>query len=88
MLFLVEAARRVIDEGGLDVSDARDLNKGLRAIVRGFHGCEISPFPYYLTEVNLLLQVSRLLGRLREVGAEPGRFTLGVAHTDSLGARR
>ena len=28
-------------------------------------------FPYYLTEVNLLLQVSRLLGRLREWGSEP-----------------
>ncbi len=86
--FLVEAARRVIDDGGLDLSDARDLREGLRAIVRGFHGCEISPFPYYLTEVNLLLQVSRLLGRLREVGEEPAAFTLGVVHTDSLGARR
>jgi hypothetical protein len=85
--FLVEAARRVIDEGGLDLGDARDLREGLRAIVLGFHGCEISPFPYYLTEVNLLLQVSRLLGRLREVGEEPGTFTLGVVHTDSLGAR-
>ncbi len=86
--FLVEAARRVIDEGGLDLSEPRDLREGLRAIVRGFHGCEISPFPYYLTEVNLLLQVSRLLGRLREVGEEPATFTLGVVHTDSLGARR
>jgi hypothetical protein len=86
--FLVEAARRVIDDGGLDLSDARDLREGLGAIVRGFHGCEISPFPYYLTEVNLLLQVSRLLGRLREVGEETGTFTLGVVHTDSLGARR
>jgi hypothetical protein len=85
--FLVEAARRVIDDGGLDLSDPRDLREGLRSIVRGFHGCEISPFPYYLTEVNLLLQVSRLLGRLREVGEEPGTFTLGVVHTDSLGAR-
>ena len=86
--FLVEAARRVIDDGDLDLRDARDLHEGLRAIVRGFHGCEISPFPYYLTEVNLLLQVSRLLGRLREVGEETRTFTLGVVHTDSLGARR
>jgi hypothetical protein len=86
--FLVEAARRVIDEGGLDLSNARDLREGLRTIVRGFYGCEISPFPYYLTEVNLLLQVSRLLGRLREVGEEPSAFTLGVVHTDSLGARK
>ncbi len=85
--FLVEAARRVIDEGGIDLDDPRELREGLRAIVRGFHGCEISPFPYYLTEVNLLLQVSRLLGRLREAGEEAGTFTLGVVHTDSLGAR-
>lgn len=85
--FLVEAARRVIDEGGLDLSSERDLREGLRAIVRGFHGCEISPFPYYLTEVNLLLQVSRLLGRLREVGVQTPAFTLGVVHADSLSAR-
>lgn len=85
--FLVEAARRVIDDGGLDLTDPRDLREGLRAIVRGFHGCEISPFPYYLTEINLLLQVSRLLGRLREAGEEPGTFTLGVVHTDSLGSQ-
>jgi hypothetical protein len=86
--FLVEAARRVIDDGGLDVHLARDLRDGLRAIVLGFHGCEISPFPYYLTEVNLLLQVSRLLGRLHELGEEPAQFTLGVVHADSLSARR
>ena len=86
--YLVEAARRVIDEGGLDLTDPQDLREGLRAIVRGFHGCEISPFPYYLTEFNLLLQVSRLLGRLREAGEEAATFTLGVVHTDSLGARR
>ncbi len=86
--FLVEAARRVIDDGGLNQDDPTDLHEGLRAIVRGFHGCEISPFPYYLTEVNLLLQVSRLLGRLNELGVPPASFTLGVVHTDSLGARR
>jgi hypothetical protein len=51
--FLVEAARRVIDEAGLREDNSRDSTEGLTAIVRGFHGCEISPFPYYLTEVNL-----------------------------------
>ncbi len=85
--FLVEAARRIVDDGGLDPHDPRDLQDGLRAIVRGFHGCEISPFPYYLTEVNLLLQVSRLLGRLHELGEDPPPFTLGVVHVDSLSAR-
>ncbi len=85
--FLVEAARRVIDDAGLRDDDPGDLRDGLAAIVRGFHGCEISPFPYFLTEVNLLLQVSRLLGRMRAVGREPPNFTLGVVHTDALGAR-
>jgi len=86
--FLVEAARRVIDEAGLSTDDERDLTDGLAAILRGFHGGEISPFPYYLTEVNLLLQVSRLLGRLRAVGASPVLPALGVVHTDTLAARR
>jgi hypothetical protein len=85
--FLVEAARRVLDEGGLRDEPA-DLGEGLAAIVRGFHGCEISPFPYYLTEVNLLLQVSRLLGRMRLAGAEAPPFVLGVVHADTLTTRR
>jgi len=85
--FLVEAARRVVDEAGLRDDNADDLRDGLKAIVRGFHGCEISPFPYFLTEVNLLLQVSRLLGRMRAVGQQLPNFTLGVVHTDALGAR-
>ncbi|MGI8440560.1 MAG: HsdM family class I SAM-dependent methyltransferase [Thermoleophilaceae bacterium] len=85
--FLVEAARRVIDRGGLDLTDRRDLDDGLAAIARGFHGLEISPFPYYLTEVNLLLQVSRLLGAMRLAGIDAPPFVLGVAHADSLSAR-
>lgn len=85
--FLVEAARRVVDDAGLRDDDPTDLRDGLGAIVKAFHGCEISPFPYFLTEVNLLLQVSRLLGRMRAVGKEPPSFTLGVVHTDALGAR-
>lgn len=85
--FLVEAARRVIDDAGLRDDDPQDLRDGLKAIVRGFHGCEISPFPYFLTEVNLLLQVSRLLGRMRAAGQPLPNFTLGVVHTDALGAR-
>jgi len=85
--FLVEAARRVIDRSGIDHRDPRDLNDGLAAIARGLHGCEISPFPYYLTEVNLLLQVSRVLGLMRVAGQEPPRFVLGVLHADTLASR-
>lgn len=83
--FLVEAARRVID--AVPPDDPRGLEEGLEAIVTGFVGGEISPFPYYLTEVNLLLQVSRLLGRLAVLGVHPPRFVLGVLHVDTLGAK-
>jgi len=83
--FLVEAARRIVDVVG--DGDENDVDDGLAALVSGLHGCEISPFPYYLTEVNLLLQVSRLLGRLRALGAsQPPPFTLGVVHRDTLEA--
>lgn len=82
--FLVEAARRIIDDAGVRDDDAADLEEALAAIVGGFVGCEISPFPYYLTEVNLLLQVSRLLGRLKIVGESPPDFVLGVLHADTL----
>ncbi|MDQ3671811.1 MAG: SAM-dependent methyltransferase, partial [Actinomycetota bacterium] len=86
--FVVEAARRIIDRGGLDLTNADDLADGLKAIVRGIHGCEISPFPYYLTEINLLLQVSRLLGAMTLAGVAPqAGFALGVVHADTLTTR-
>lgn len=85
--FLVEAARRIIDEGGIGQGDIRGLEEALAAIATGFVGGEISPFPYYLTEVNLLLQVSRLLGELSLAGESPPRFVLGVLHVDTLTAK-
>lgn len=85
--FLVEAARRVIDESGIAPDDAKGLLEALRAVSTGFYGGEISPFPYYLTEINLLLQVSRLLGRMRVAGVEAPPFVLGVLRTDTLAAR-
>jgi hypothetical protein len=85
--FLVEAARRVIDDSGVDLDDPRAVKEALMAISSGFVGGEISPFPYYLTEINLLLQVSRLLGRLRIAGEKPPSFTLGVLHVDTLTAK-
>ena len=85
--FLVEAARRVIDDSGIADDDARGLREALAAITRGFRGGEISPFPYYLTEINLLLQVSRLLGRLKLLHVDPPPFVLGVLRTDSLATR-
>lgn len=85
--FLVEAARRLVDDSGIADDDVRGLGEALTAITRGFAGGEISPFPYYLTEINLLLQVSRLLGRLKLRHVEPPTFVLGVLRTDSLATR-
>lgn len=85
--FLVEAARRIIDDGEVDEEDLAGLDESLAVIVAGFHGCEISPFPYYLTEINLLLQVSRLLAKIRLAGSSPQSFVLGVVHADTLVAR-
>lgn len=83
--FVVEAARRIVEV--VEDEDLRGLDEGLTAVVTGIHGCEISPFPYYLSEVNLLLQVSRLLGRMRALGSDPPRFVLGLVHEDTLAAR-
>ncbi len=86
--FLVEAARRIIDEVDADRGDPRDLHEALRAIVTGFTGGEISPFPYYLTEINLLLQVSRLLGPLQALQDRVPPFgALGVLPVDTLSAK-
>lgn len=88
--FLVECARRVISVVSSDPPDEKALREGLNAIVRGFVGSEISPFPYYLTEINLLLQVSRLLGALRSTTGkrESAIPALGVLHVDTLTAKR
>ena len=59
----------------------------LSAIVNGVHAIEISPFPYYLTEINLLLQVSRLLGALSHGDDEVPSFVLSVVHEDALKAK-
>jgi hypothetical protein len=87
--FLVEAARRIIDAVDPPTAEPRALVEALRAIVSGMTGGEISPFPYYLTEINLLLQVSRLLGPLHaaEAGAVPSFGALGVLPVDTLTAK-
>jgi hypothetical protein len=87
--FLVEAARRIIDAVDPATAEPRALVEALRAIVGGMTGGEISPFPYYLTEINLLLQVSRLLGPLHaaEAGAVPSFGALGVLPVDTLTAK-
>lgn len=85
--FDVEIARRMIDDSGVLRADADDQVEVLAAIVSGLHAMEISPFPYYLTEINLLLQVSRLLGALGHAHVDVSSFVLGVVHEDALKAK-
>ncbi len=85
--FDVEIARRVIDDSGALQGDADLQFDALSAITSGLHAIEISPFPYYLTEINLLLQVSRLLGALGHAGRDIPSFVLSVVHEDSLKAK-
>lgn len=86
--FDVEIARRIIDDSGALKGDINLQLDALAAISRGVHAIEISPFPYYLTEINLLLQVSRVLGALSHSEDEIGSFVLSVVHEDSLKAKR
>ncbi|HEX6701578.1 MAG TPA: N-6 DNA methylase [Gaiellaceae bacterium] len=87
--FVVESARRIIDAVGAEQGDATGLREALEAIVRGLSGGEISPFPYYLTEINLLLQVSRVLGPLHASHHDPPPFgALGVLPIDTLTTKR
>ncbi|MGI9112194.1 MAG: HsdM family class I SAM-dependent methyltransferase [Gaiellaceae bacterium] len=85
--FLVEAARRIIDDSKIAGTDSKGLREALVAVSTGLYGSEISPFPYYLTEINLLLQVSRLLGKLRLLHVEAAPFVLGVVRADTLATK-
>ncbi len=86
--FDVEMARRIIDDSGALKGDVDLQLDALSAISRGVHAIEISPFPYYLTEINLLLQVSRVLGALSHSEDEVGSFVLSVVHEDALKVKR
>ncbi len=67
----------------LRVLDGAWAPTGPGAAPAGAKGCPGN----YLTEINLLLQVSRLLGRLKLRHVEPPEFVLGVLRTDSLATR-
>ncbi|HEY5709065.1 MAG TPA: N-6 DNA methylase [Solirubrobacterales bacterium] len=86
--FDVEIARRIIDDSGVLNGSPEDQLEVLGAIVAGLHAMEISPFPCYLTEINLLLQVSRLLSALGHAHRDVPHFVLGVVHEDALKAKR
>lgn len=97
--FLVEAARRIReatlgesfdheDPKMLDEISAEKLKLAMNAIIQGLRGSEISPFAYYLTEVNLLIQLTPIVAALHKKDPDALRigsdYTLHVIHQDSL----
>ena len=83
--FLVEAARRIREESGINWNDFQDLNDVRFAIVSYIFGSEISIFPYYITEVNLLIQLTPVVKRmieLKKVFKES--LPLGIVPVDAL----
>ena len=86
--FLVEAARRV-RSGMYPSSKIADLEDIKSFMVGGLFGSEISVFSYYITEINLLLQLTPVIKRIIELDSArreiEGKFTLSVIRQDSLG---
>jgi len=84
--FLVEAARRLREESGIDLNEFKDLLEVRRAIFEGLFGSEISIFPYYITEVNLLIQLTPIVKRMIELqkALKGEHLPLAVIRVDSL----
>ncbi|MBU1421631.1 MAG: N-6 DNA methylase [Bacteroidetes bacterium] len=59
--FLVEAARRIREMAFPQNKSFEDVELMRRAILFGLFGMEISPFPYYITEINLLIQLTPVI---------------------------
>jgi type I restriction-modification system DNA methylase subunit len=83
--FLVEAARRIREYSIPKEKSFDDLLAVRSSLLLGLYGMEISPFPYYITEINLLIQLTAIT---RAMYAKK-RFTIqsqpvGVVQGDSL----
>jgi N-6 DNA Methylase/Eco57I restriction-modification methylase len=80
--FLVDAARRL----GARFVRARELGAALapqdwmNRVAAALNGSEIQRFPAYLGELNLLIQLGRLLAQVPDLAIPP----LGILPTDSL----
>jgi len=84
--FLVEAARRLRQDSTYNGEDFNDLLDIENAIISGLCGSEISAFSYYITEINLLIQLTPVIKQVLEhkyLYQHP-EFTLSVIHQDSL----
>ena len=83
--FLVEAARRLRERSGINWDDFQDLYEVYRAILYYIFGCELSVFPYYITQVNLLIQLTPIVKRMIELkkGLKES-VALGIVPVDAL----
>lgn len=83
--FLVEAARRIREQSGINWNDFQDLLDVRTAILSYIFGSEISVFPYYITEVNLLIQLTPVVKRMIELkkGLKES-LPLGIVPVNSL----
>ena len=85
--FLVEAVRRLIEESNINYEDFNNVLDIRTSILTGIFGSEISPFPYYITEVNLLIQLTPVIKRMMDMKRRfqaKGTPALGVIPVDSL----
>lgn len=85
--FLVEAARRIREDAKYNDGDFKDLSDIENCIINGLSGSEISPFAYYITEINLLIQLTPIIKKILDSHKHLYRhpeFALSVIHQDSL----
>jgi len=97
--FLVEAARRIREAAlgaNFDYEDSASLKNvsmdnllvAMKAIMQGLWGSEINSFAYYLTEINLLIQLTPIIAAIHKKDPRAlgfGRdYALAVIHQDAL----
>ncbi|MCK4402883.1 MAG: N-6 DNA methylase [Dehalococcoidia bacterium] len=85
--FLVEAVRRIREDSKINYADFNDVLDLRTSILTGVFGSELSPFPYYITEVNLLIQLTPVIKRMMDMKRGfrgKGTPALGVVPVDAL----
>jgi len=86
--FLVEAARRVIEDAHYDSADLEALTSVLGCLMESLQGSELSVFAHYITEVNLLIQFTPLIKAIMQQHNHlyrPPELMLYTVASDSMG---
>ena len=86
--FLVEATRRLRANLDGDHHKSGDL-LAIKNAFGSFHGSEIQPFPHYIAQVNLLIQLTSIIKELNDSDQlDPEGFTFSVVNRDSLSLQK